>query len=176
MSSEDSHGDAAVVDGHDCDESTAAPTQIMTSSVSSVPGVQTNPQWAAASTLLQLHDGTLSNTADVDTVNPSDTPRSRLSPTMLNGTGDERGCGSMTWGNQSYASRSAAGLPGSTNMVHDPFIYSQPNMQNTILGLANAIGSLQQGQINIQQEHESIHTRQENNKYTWAGLVHIAES
>ena len=34
-------------------------------------------------------------------------------------------------------------------------------MQNTIRGLANAISNLQQGQLNIQQEHASMHTMQE---------------
>ena len=58
--------------------------------------------------------------------------------------------------------QSAAGLPGSINRGHDPFIYSQPNMQNTICGLVNSISSLQQGQMSIQQEHASMHTRQEN--------------
>ena len=80
---------------------------------------------------------------------------------MLNGTGDDGRCGAVSWDSRSYANISAAGLPGSIITEHDPFIYSQPNMQTTIHGLDNAISNLQQGQLNIQQEHASMHTRQE---------------
>ena len=141
-------------------ESSAAQTQIMASTDSAVSVVQTNPRLTAASSLLQLHNGTFPNCPDDDIANPSDNTQSRFSPSMLNGTGEGGRCGAVH--GQSYANRSAAGLSGSINRGHDPFIYSQPNMQNTICGLANAISSLQQGQMSIQQEYASMHTRQEN--------------
>ena len=54
-----------------------------------------------------------------------------------------------SWENDPYASRNTPNFPDSMNM------YSQINIQNSIAGLTNAIGNLQQEQINI-------HTRQDN--------------
>ena len=45
--------------------------------------------------------------------------------------------------------------PESMNMTQNSFMYSQANMQNTMAGLTNAIG-------NLQQEHLTMHSMQEN--------------
>lgn len=47
--------------------------------------------------------------------------------------------------------RQIMGLPENMNMVHDLFISSQSNMQNTIASLASAISSFKLGQIILQQ-------------------------
>ena len=161
MSTEDSHGDAVVVDCQDIGQASVALTQTMASTDCAVSVVQINPQMTAASLLLQLHNGTFPNCPDDDTANPSLNTQSRFGPSMLNGTGDDGRHGAVSMDSRSHTNRSAAGLPGSIFGENDPFIYSQPNMQNTICGLANAISNLQQGQLNIQQEHASMHTRQE---------------
>ena len=171
MSTEDSHGDAAVVDRQYIGESSVALTQTMASTGCAESVVQTNPQLTAASSLLQLHNGTFPNCPDDDTANPSLNTQSRFGPSMLNGTGDDGRRGAVSWDSRSYTNRSAAGLPGSIIGENDPFIYFQPNMQNTICGLANAISNLQQGQLNIQQEH--AHKARKYNGYTRTGLVCI---
>ena len=117
MSTEDSQGDAAVVDNKHIDESSAMQMQTIAPTDCAVSVVQTNPQLTAASSLLQLHNGTLPNCPDDDTASPSDNTQSRFSPGMFSGTGDGGRCGTVSWDGQSYANRSAAGLPGSITMI-----------------------------------------------------------
>ncbi|MCG7878230.1 MAG: retrotransposon gag domain-containing protein, partial [Candidatus Thiodiazotropha endolucinida] len=160
MSSEDSNGDATVVDSQDTGEPLATQAQTMTSNGWGVSAEQINPQLTAASTLLQLHNASFPNCPD-DTENLPDNIRPTFGLSSTNGTGDGERFRAVPLDCQSYPSRNAAGQSGSVNMMHDPFFYSQPNIQNSISGLGNAISSLQQGQISIQQEHASIHTRQD---------------
>ena len=88
-------------------------------------------QQAAASTLLQLHTRDTNNTA----------------------SGDQD---DQTYGNSSLNNRNMAQLPENTNRTSNAFMYSQINMQNTMAGLSNAIGMLQQEQLNMHARQENI--------------------
>ena len=88
-------------------------------------------QQAAASTLLQLHTRDINNTASGDQ--------------------DEQ-----EYSNSSLDKRNMVQLPENTNMTPNAFIYSQINMQNTMAGLSNAIGTLQQEQLNMHARQENI--------------------
>ena len=109
---------------------------------------ETQSTSTAASTLLQLHNGAFSET-HFDSREAFTDENTRSDPGRTCGTGDGRPTYMRSWENGPYASRNTANFPDSMNM------YSQINMQNTIAGLTNAIGNLQQEQINM-------HTRQDN--------------
>ena len=88
-------------------------------------------QQAAASILLQLHTRDTNNTA----------------------SGDQD---DQTYGNSSLNNRNMAQLPENANNTPIAFMYSQINMQNTMAGLSNAIGMLQQEQLNMHARQENI--------------------
>ena len=74
-------------------------------------------QQAAASTLLQLHNRDINNTASSDQ--------------------DDQ-----TYSNSRLNNRNMAQLPENANYTQNAFMYSKINMQNTMAGLSNAIGTL----------------------------------
>ena len=109
---------------------------------------ETQSTSTAAATLLQLHNDTFSDT-HFDSREPFTDENTRSDPGRTCDTGEGRPTYTKAWENGPYASRNTAHFPDGMNM------YSQINMQNTIVGLTNAIGNLQQEQINM-------HTRQDN--------------
>ncbi|MCG8078584.1 MAG: hypothetical protein JAY75_20390, partial [Candidatus Thiodiazotropha taylori] len=42
------------------------------------------------------------------------------------------------------------------NVIQNPFLYSEPNLQNTILGLSRALGTMQQNQADLHQKQETF--------------------
>ena len=50
---------------------------------------------------------------------------------------------------------------GNINQVQNAALYSQSNVQNTILGLDNAIRSMQQQQVNMRQQQVDMYSKQE---------------
>ena len=154
MSSEDIHREATVVDNQGCGDQTDTQSpvdqsQTEVSTMDRASETQGNPHSMAASTLLQLRNRAFNNTPfdSRDNVLTGDSTRS--DPVRLYGTGEGQPNYSRSWENGSCASRNTASFPNSMSM------YSHINMQNTIVGLTNAISNLQREQINM-------HTRQEN--------------
>ena len=111
-------------------------------------------QQAAASTLLQLHNRETPQVAYSD----SETLRnntSRFGSRRSNEVDTSARLVSRPWESMAYGSSNMSQPLESMNMTQNSFMYSQPNMQNTMAGLTNAIG-------NLQQEHLTMHSRQEN--------------
>ena len=80
MSTKDSHDDAAVFDSLDIGELSAGQTQTTASTDCADSVVQTNPQFTAATPLLQLHNGTFSNYPDMIQPTLQTTPSLDLAP------------------------------------------------------------------------------------------------
>ena len=150
MSSEDIHTEATVVDnqGSGDQADTQSPVDRNQTEVSVMGRAsETQSTSTAAATLLQLHNGTFSDT-HFGSREPFTDENTRSDPGRTCGTGEGRPTYTRVWENGPYDSRNTANFPDSMNM------YSHINMQNTIVGLTNAIGNLQQEQINM-------HTRQD---------------
>ena len=150
MSSEDIHTEATVVDnqGSGDQADTQSPVDRNQTEVSVMDRAsETQSTSTATATLLQLHNGTFSDT-HFDRREPFTDENTRSDPGRTCGTGEGRPTYTRVWENGPYDSRNTANFPDSMNM------YSHINMQNTIVGLTNAIGNLQQEQINM-------HTRQD---------------
>ena len=151
MSSEDIHTEAMVVDNQGSGDQTDTQSPVDRNQTEvSVRGraSETQSTSTAAATSLQLHNGTFSD-AHFDSREPFTDGNTRSDPGRTCGTGEGRPTYTRVWENGPYDSRNTANFPISMNM------YSHINMQNTIVGLTNAIGNLQQEQINM-------HTRQDN--------------
>ena len=111
-------------------------------------------QQAAASILLQLHNRETPHVAHSDSETFSNNT-SRFGTGRSNGVDTNDRLVSRSWDNMACGSRNMSQPPESMNMTQNSFMYSQANMQNTMAGLTNGIG-------NLQQEHLTMHSRQEN--------------
>ena len=128
--------------------------QVPTSDSTSTLARDTVLQQAAASTLLQLHNRETPHVAYSDSETLSNNT-SRFCTGRSNGVDTNARLVARSWDNMAYGSRNMSQPPERMNMTQNSFMYSQANMQNTMAGLTNAIG-------NLQQEHLTMHSRQEN--------------
>ena len=159
MSSENFHTEALAEDGPgEIDKNTNVCSsdqnqgQVPTGDSTLMLARDTVLQQAAASTLLQLHNRETPAYSHSETLSNN---TSRFGTGRSNGVDTNARLVSRSWDNMAYGSSNMSQPPESMNMTQNSFIYSQANMQNTMAGLTNAIG-------NLQQEHLNMHSRQEN--------------
>ena len=123
-----------------------------------VPFSQTNTQNTADATLRQMHNKnqtSLPGTSSYNSFTPANDEESRFLTSGFTGSGDNRSYHTRFWDNTGVDSRNATGQVENHNMPQNSMVYSQLNdMQNTIIGLTHVIS-------NMQQEHASMHTRQD---------------
>ena len=136
MSSKDIHTEATVVNdqGSGDQTDTQSPVDRNQTEVSVMGRAsETQSTSTVAATLLQLHNGTFSDT-HFDSREPFTDENTRSDPGRTCGHGEGRLTYTRVWETGPYECRNTANFPDGMNM------YSQINMQNTIVGLTNATG------------------------------------
>ena len=175
MSSENFHTEALVEEGTGEIDNNANvcssdqnQRQVPTSDTQLTLARDTVLQQAAASTLLQLHNREIPHVAYSDSETLSNNT-SRFGTGRSNEVDTNTRLFSRPWESMAYGSSNMSQPPESMNMTQNSFMYSQANMQNTMAGLTNVIG-------NLQQEHLNMHSRQENITGTLTQVLSVLQS